>query len=774
MDGDTRTLELLWVRVMMPRGPVPVLIGALYHPPKPIYQTDILELERNVELLAREHQDALIILAGDLNQMSDGQIVEATGLVPLVHQPTRGTAVLDRLYASEECFSAVRVLTSAVKSDHRAIVAVSSGVVRSRAKTRVRVEVMRRSPDQHAALLRALSDADLSGLTGITEPQAAWDHFYAECHKRLREFYPKRKVTMTSADPPYFTPSLKLLLRRKNRLMRAGRLDEASACARRVGVEIERRTKRHLCDVDPRNGLGDLWRRVGEVTGGQRRCERNDNGLSADEFNEHYAGISTDAGYESPCLKATVHAGEDIVSESSIFYLLDHLHHTTTGYDELPAWFLRLTAPVYAGIIARLINLSVAHTHIPTQWKTSIILPIPKIQQPVTPIDYRPISITPVLSRLLERFIVHTFIYPTFDTPPLNHQLSDQFAFRPTGSTTAALISIIQQSTSLLKHEPYVSLFSFDFSKAFDTVRHSALAGKLSRIDIPDEVYNYIICFLSGRSHVTRYAGLVSGIAYINASVVQGSGFGPSSFDIVASDLHPLHQQNSLAKYADDTYLIVPASARTTVRDELDHISVWAATNNLKLNATKSRELILHRRRGLVPPASIPDVERVSTMKVLGVTLRDDLNASTHITGVLGACSRSLYALRILRSHGLPPKALHEVARSTTLSRLMYAAPAWWGLASAADRERVDRFISRTIRMGYLPPHTIDASAMVADGEDRLLAAVSSCSNHVLRPVFPPLIERRPGLRPRPHNFTLPDKDDTNFIPRVLYRVLTH
>src|SRR6218665_3540865 len=58
--------------------------------------------------------------------------------------------------------------------------------------------------------------------------------------------------------------------------------------------------------------------------------------------------------------------------------------------------------------------------------------------------------------------------------------------------------------------------------------------------------------------------------------------------------------------------------------------------------------------------------------------------------------------------------------------------------------------------------------------EDRLLAAVSSCSNHVLRPVFPPLIERRTGLRPRPHNFTLPDKDDTNFFPRVLYRVLAH
>jgi len=67
MDGDTRTLELLWVRVMMPRGPV--LIGVLYPPLKPTYQTDPLieQLERNVELFAREYQDALIILAGDLN-----------------------------------------------------------------------------------------------------------------------------------------------------------------------------------------------------------------------------------------------------------------------------------------------------------------------------------------------------------------------------------------------------------------------------------------------------------------------------------------------------------------------------------------------------------------------------------------------------------------------------------------------------------------------------------------------------------------------------------
>lgn len=102
-----------------------------------------------------------------------------------------------------------------------------------------------------------------------------------------------------------------------------------------------------------------------------------------------------------------------------------------------------------------------------------------------------------------------------------------------------------------------------------------------------------------------------------------------------------------------------------------------------------------------------------------------------------------MYALRILRCHGLPPKALQEVARSTTLSRLMYAASTWWELASAADVMCIGRFIVRTFRTGCLPHHSKDASAIVADAEDRLPAAVSSCLYHVLRPLFPPPIVRR-------------------------------
>src|SRR6218665_1822656 len=83
-----------------------------------------------------------------------------------------------------------------------------------------------------------------------------------------------------------------------------------------------------------------------------------------------------------------------------------------------------------------------------------------------------------------------------------------------------------------------------DFSKAFDTVRHHELAKKLAKLAIPDNIYNWLIDNLLDRKHATKFYGLISKIAEINASVVQGSGVGPSEFDVCASDLHPHHKEN--------------------------------------------------------------------------------------------------------------------------------------------------------------------------------------------------------------------------------------
>ena len=163
---------------------------------------------------------------------------------------------------------------------------------------------------------------------------------------------------------------------------------------------------------------------------------------------------------------------------------------------------------------------------------------------------------------------------------------------------------------------------------------------------------------------------------------MQGSAIGPAAFTVAASDLQPITNGNFILKFADDTYLIIPACQSSTCIDEIKNIEEWAESNNLKLNRSKSKELIIHapRQKGNVTrdgsaPLEISGIHRVLSMTCLGVQINHNLSFSEHISEVIGKCQQSLFALKILRAHGLPEDALHTVFCATTLSKLTYASP---------------------------------------------------------------------------------------------------
>jgi len=114
-----------------------------------------------------------------------------------------------------------------------------------------------------------------------------------------------------------------------------------------------------------------------------------------------------------------------------------------------------MAAPSFAAPVAHLYNLALSHSYVPEQWKSGVITPVPKVAQPKACGDFRPITVTPILSRLLEKLVVRQFIYPVLIE---NDDLSDQFAFRPTGSTTAALINLLHKASALLQDHDYVHL----------------------------------------------------------------------------------------------------------------------------------------------------------------------------------------------------------------------------------------------------------------------------------------------------------------------------
>jgi hypothetical protein len=188
----------------------------------------------------------------------------------------------------------------------------------------------------------------------------------------------------------------------------------------------------------------------------------------------------------------------------------------------------------------------------------------------------------------MERTVLHSFVYPTFLEPPHNLSFSDQYAFRPTGSTTSAIVSLLQTVISLLQSNPYVVVISLDFSKAFDTVHHATLLNKIAELDLPISVHNWLVSFFTGHAHRTVYNGETLSTRSISASNVQESSLCPASYAVTAADLKPVHAGNSFVKFAEDTYLVVPADCVDSCSVELDTIEAWATENNLRLNELKT------------------------------------------------------------------------------------------------------------------------------------------------------------------------------------------
>jgi len=144
---------------------------------------------------------------------------------------------------------------------------------------------------------------------------------------------------------------------------------------------------------------------------------------------------------------------------------------------------------------------------------------------------------------------------------------------KATGSTTCALINIIDTVGRMLENNHYVRCLLLDFSKAFDTVDHLILLNKLHSYHLPGNILSWIVSFLTDRLQCTKVNGILSALECINRSIVQGSGIGPNTFSIYVADLKALGVTNTLCKYADDTTLLVPEICDVSIEDELENIN---------------------------------------------------------------------------------------------------------------------------------------------------------------------------------------------------------
>ena len=263
----------------------------------------------------------------------------------------------------------------------------------------------------------------------------------------------------------------------------------------------------------------------------------------------------------------------------------------------------------------------------------------------------------------------------------------------------------------------------------------------------------------------------------INASIIQGSGTGPISYVVNASDLRTIFLLNILFKYADDTYLIVPASLSHTIEQELKSIADWAAANNLTLNTKKSTEIIIFKPKSNnanLPPPPIPGIQRVDQLVVLGVTIHERLSFKPHIDKVVSRCAQTFYALRVLRADGLSGSALWDVSNAILISRILYASPVWWGFIDVSDKQRLQSIVNKAQKNGFLSPSQASLADMCQIADAALFSDILGNRNHVLHGLLPPVQSTGYQLRPRAHDRVRPQDANPLLRQNFIYRNLAN
>ncbi len=186
---------------------------------------------------------------------------------------------------------------------------------------------------------------------------------------------------------------------------------------------------------------------------------------------------------------------------------------------------------------------------------------------------------------------------------------SHQFAYCRNRSMEDAISIALHTSLSHLEHpDTYVSMLFVDFSSAFNTAVPHKLVNKLRNLGWTTKLCSWILDFLTNRPQNLRVGDYISSTLTLNTVVLQGCVLSPALFTLFTHDCTPIYSSNSMIKFADDTTVVglISGNDETHYNEEVQHLVMWCSDNDLVLNTTKTKEIIVDYRitRKMTPPPS--------------------------------------------------------------------------------------------------------------------------------------------------------------------------
>jgi len=296
-------------------------------------------------------------------------------------------------------------------------------------------------------------------------------------------------------------------------------------------------------------------------------------------------------------------------------------------------------------------NLSFETGIFPDQLKVSKIIPIFKKGRKTEMSNYRPISITNPIAKIIER-LLHVRMINYLDRFNLIYDY--QFGFRKNYSTSIAVLDVVNMVQNELFKGNYVLGIFMDLQKAFDTVNISILLSKLEYYGFRGCCLDWFRSYLKDRPQYTVVNDSVSALRTSTCGIPQGTVLGPLLFTLFINDIAASLKKANIKLFADDSNMFViadnPTALFNTANCELSNLSQWIKANRLHVNYDKTNYILFEANKKsnvICDPSTLPSIsldghviERVHVVKYLGVFINEKLSWIEHIDHLISKVSR--------------------------------------------------------------------------------------------------------------------------------------